>query len=191
MALSQESERVMYLDSDICFCKPYDLSSIAHSTKSPLFVAPGEIGSALPNHVVWLKTAHRVLGLREPTFPADDYIGHMIVWDRETVRVMLERIEAVCGVAWWRALARARHFSEYLVYGAAVTSDPALSQRHERTTASQCLSYWSSETLDEGHLRAFLGTLAPSQFAVAIQSHSGTPIASIRKAILTETAASP
>lgn len=184
MTLAQSSDRVMCVDSDNCFVRPLDLAQIAHAPKVEHFVREGEIGEALPNHAVWRQNAYRLLGLPVPPLPGDDFIGHMIVWDRETVRSIVARIEKTSGSVWWRAIARRRHFSEYLIYGAAVSAEPDLASRHERTSLSRCLSYWSGPALDEAGIASFIDKLEPHQSAIAIQSHIQTSADAIRKTML-------
>ena len=184
MTLAQPSDRVMCVDSDNCFCRPLDLSEIAAMPKVSHFTRRGEIGSELPNHVLWLANAHRMLGLPLPALPGDDFIGQMIVWERETVRVMTDHIETIAGTAWWRVLARFRDFSEYLIYGTIVANDPVLAARHARTSQSSCLTYWDGPSLDEAGLASLVETLEPYQSAIAIQSHTHTPVETIRKVVL-------
>ncbi|HWV21479.1 MAG TPA: DUF6492 family protein [Devosia sp.] len=184
MTLAQKSERIMCIDSDNCFCRPLDLGTIARRETVPLFVAPGDIGPERPSHVLWLENAHRLLGLLSPQLPGDDFIGQMIVWERQSVAAMTGKIEEVQRRPWWSAIARLRQFSEYLIYGTAVAHDPALAGRHERVTQSRCLTYWSGAALDEKGLNAFIATMGPEQSAIAIQSHTKTPIALIRRVAL-------
>lgn len=184
MTLAQESERVMCIDSDNCFVRPFDLGAISTRAKVPLFAAPGDVGPERPTHVTWLKNAHRLLGLAPPPLPGDDFIGQMIVWERQTVAEITAKIESVQRRPWWSAIGRLRQFSEYLIYGAAVTNDPALAARHERVTQSRCLTYWSGAALDEEGLTDFIATMRPEQSAIAIQSHTKTPIDLIRRVVL-------
>ncbi|KQT48098.1 hypothetical protein ASG47_06870 [Devosia sp. Leaf420] len=184
MTLQQDSDWVMCVDSDNCFCRPFDLGEITRSNKIPHFVTPAGIKADRPNHIKWLNNAHALLGLPAPTLPHDDFIGPMIVWERETVRVMVEKIETLSKKPWWSAIARQRQFSEYLIYGAAVASDPAIADRHERTTDTWCLTYWEGPALNEQSLADFIRQLAPHQNSITIQSHTQTPAAVIRKVVL-------
>ncbi|MCY1557788.1 hypothetical protein D9M68_946660 [compost metagenome] len=97
---------------------------------------------------------------------------------------MVTRIEAANARPWWSAIARTRQFSEYLIYGAAVSSDPEMAARHERTPLSWCLTYWEGPALDSDGLRTFMDQLAPYQKSIAIQSHTETPTALIRDVVL-------
>ncbi|MDP3409159.1 DUF6492 family protein [Bosea sp. (in: a-proteobacteria)] len=184
VTLAQPAERVICIDSDICFCRPADLSGLATSPRVPLFLSPAAITAEQPRHVEWREKAHAALGLEAPPLPGDDFIGPMITWERATVRAMADRIEAVNGQPWWQVLARQRGFSEYLTYGAAVSNDPVLEQRHERVETSPCLTYWTGPALDEQGLDALIGQLRPDQFALTIQSHTQTSIATIRSAVM-------
>lgn len=184
MTLAQNSQRIMCIDSDNCFCRPLDLTEIAAAEKTTLFHAPGDVNASRPSHVLWQQTAHKVLGLKPPILPGDDYIGQMVVWERDTVLTMTKRISEIAGKPWWATLARERQFSEYLVYGAAVANDPILAARHLPTTQSRCLTYWDGEALDADGIAAFIARLEPHQSAIAIQSHTHTPLDLIRRVAL-------
>lgn len=184
ITLAQASARVLCVDSDICFCRPADLSELGASPRVPLFVRRAAIGADLPRHVTWRRNAYHALGYSAPALPGDDFIGPMITWERDSVRAMVERIEAVNSRPWWEVLARQRHFSEYLVYGVAVSNDPALAQRHEAVDTSACLTYWIGPPLDEQGIAQLIDQLRPDQYGVTIQSHTGTPVETVRAAIM-------
>ncbi|MDV3252193.1 DUF6492 family protein [Devosia sp. BK] len=184
MTLHQSQPRVMCIDSDNCFVRPVDFSALAHAEKTPLFWAPNDIDETRPAHLSWLQTAHAVLGLSQPTLPGPDYIGQMITWERESVATILARIEATTGAKWWASLCRRRQFSEYLLYGVATAHDPALAARHALTKKSLCRTHWDSTPLTREDLGAFIAGMTEDQVAIAIQSHSGTPIELIRAAAL-------
>ena len=186
MTLAQDSERIMCIDSDNCFCRPLDLSGLAGADRVPLVLAPGEVGPERPSQVLWLENAHRLLGLVPPKLPGDDFIGQMIVWERHTVAAITQRIEELGHRPWWAAMLRLRQFSEYLIYGVAVANDAVLSARHQPETQSRCLTYWSGEALDEAGLARFIARLQPGQSAIAIQSHTKTPVDLIRRTVLEE-----
>ncbi|OWW04831.1 hypothetical protein ATY81_02320 [Rhizobium sp. R72] len=184
MSLAQPSDRVMCIDSDNCFCRPLDLGVIASTSKLAHYVAPGDVNPSRPGHVRWWKNAHRLLGLTPPALPGDDFISQMVLWDRQTVASMVRRIEGASSLPWWLALARLRHFSEYLIYGVAVANDVELAERHERISQSPCLTYWEGPPLDAAGLETFMEGLNPFQTTIAVQSHTRTPIEVIRKVAL-------
>ncbi len=183
MTTAQPNPRVVFIDSDNFFVRPFELSGFAGGTTVPLHVDPNVVAAGGP-HAVWIAHARKLLGLSEPTFPTDNFVGQMIVWDTEIVREIVRRIEANSGTSWWKALLRVRDFSEYMIYGAAVTADPALRTRHHIVEEPPCLTYWEGPALDEAALRTLMSRLARHQSALAIQSFTGTPVALLRAAAL-------
>jgi hypothetical protein len=181
MAIAQPNPRVMFIDSDNFFVRPFDLAAFAGGDSVPLQVDHGAVRAGASNHVAWLETAHRLLGLPAPAFPADDFIGQMIAWDVATTREILRRIEATTGEAWWKALVRARTISEYMIYGAAVTAEPSLRTRHSLVTRHPCHSYWDGPALSAVELERFASGMRSDQSAMAIQSFTGTPIELLRR----------
>ncbi len=172
--------RTCMLDSDVVFFRPFDASAFAPPHPTPLFVRPREIAADAPLHAPWVRSAHRLLGLAEPAFPADDFIGHMIFWDRRAVCAMLERIEQVSGVEWLEALCQARDISEYTLYGYFVRDTASLMSNHWGTTKNPCLSYWDGVALDQGAVERMLRAAAPDHVAFSAASFSGTPVHRVR-----------
>ena len=168
------------LDSDIVFFRPYQLSAIGQANATPLFIRPREIAAAAREHASWVRSSHRLLGLDEPLFPADDFIGHIIFWNQRTVRAMTARLEKVSGRDWIEALCRTRGISEYMLYGFFVRNTPALLRDHRYTTVSPCLSYWEADALDEAALERMLLAATDDCVALSAQSFSNTPVHRIR-----------
>src|SRR5262249_37438926 len=110
-------DRFCVLDSDVAFFRPFYLAGYEAPRPLPLPLAPGAGPVDAPLHAAWVRTTHHLLGLPPPTFPADDFIGHVIFWDKRTVQGLLQRIERVAGRDWVEALCRVRDFSEYMLYG--------------------------------------------------------------------------
>jgi len=188
MAVYQPSERVICIDSDNCFVQPFDAGEAAGGEKSPLYADIGCVNQTRPHHVVWQKNAYRLLGEQEPPLPGDDYVGQMIVWDRQSVQSILERIEAVTGIAWWKALCKVRSFSEYILYGIGVKTDPDLFNRHKAVSQSMCNTYWSGPALDEAGIRALIAQMTEGQSAISIQSHTQTAPSLMRSVTLAKRA---
>jgi hypothetical protein len=176
-------ERCCMLDSDVVFFRRFDLSTLLYPRPAPLFNAPGEVPAQAPLHARWVRTSHRLLGLPAPTFPATDYIGHIIVWDRRSVRAMIERIEAATGSEWVEALCRARDISEYMLYGTFVQHSPRHMAGHVLTSSKHCLSYWGAEALDRAALEAMLRDAGNDYVAFSAASFSGTPVELIRSSL--------
>src|SRR5262245_9629197 len=149
-------ERFCILDSDIVFFRDFDLARFEYPNTIPLLKIDDEVTADQPRHSRWFETSHRLLGLTTPSFPAPDFIGHIIFWDKQTTRALAERSEAVTGVSWIEALCKTREFSEYLLYGFFVQSDPASALRHTVVPRTPCISYWDDPTLSKNELNRLL-----------------------------------
>ena len=75
-------ERFCIVDSDNVFFRPFDVRAYAGGERAPLYVERGAIEADAPLHAVWTRNCDRLLGQAETAFPADDYIGNVIVWDK-------------------------------------------------------------------------------------------------------------
>jgi len=176
-------ERCCVLDSDVVFFRRLDLAAVLSPNPTPLLHAPGAVAGDAPLHARWVRSAHRLLGLAEPTFPAADFIGHIIFWDQRAVRAMTRRIEAATGVEWVETLCRARDISEYMLYGYFVGSNPGFSAQHRLTADKLCLSYWDAEALDRPAFERMLRSADEGYVAFSAASFSGTPIPLIRSVL--------
>lgn len=184
-AASLPEERYCLINSDNVFFRAFDVSEIASPTALPLHITRGGSGEHRPRHLKWVTSAHRLLGLKEPTFPADDYIDQIIVWDRAIVNAMTARIELVTGLPWAEALCRVRDFSEYMIFGTFVLHEPSLRGRVAATTQSLCRTYWDEDDrpLGQPEILAMLGQAQPHEVALCIQSFNPTPLATIRASL--------
>jgi hypothetical protein len=68
-----------------------------------------------PLHATWIRNCDRLLGGKTIAFPADDYIGNVIVRDKSALHDMTRTIEDVTKMPWTAALSKTRAFSEYLL----------------------------------------------------------------------------
>jgi Family of unknown function (DUF6492) len=175
--------RYCMLDSDVVFFRPLDLSPVARSDRMPLFHMARAVAADMPMHGPWVRSAHRLLGLEPPSFPATDFIGHIIFWDQRAVRAMTARIEKATGLEWVDALCRARDISEYMLYGYFVRNDPGFSAKHLLTARQSCLSYWDADALDRPALERMLRSAGESYVALSAASFSRTPVDLIRSAL--------
>jgi hypothetical protein len=181
--ISLPHQRYCILDSDVVFFRDFDLSRFEYPNAIPLLTMAGALTADQPRHSRWLETSHRLLGLPTPSFPASDFIGHIIFWDQQTTRALTERIEAVTGLGWIEALCKTREFSEYLLYGFFVQNDAACSAVHDVVPSTPCVSYWEQPTLSKDELNALLRSADRHDVAFSIASFSGTPVNTIRAAI--------
>jgi hypothetical protein len=179
-ALAAPEERMCIVDSDNFFFRKFDIGRYAGAEKSPLYVDRGAIGADAPFHSTWLRNCDAMLGLPETAFPADDFVGNVLVWDKATVRAMTEKIQSATGKSWALAMCRRRPFSEYLLYGRLVASSPEHLAAHQIVERSLALAHWDESRLDSSSIAAMMQDASPDQVALCIQSYSGTSIRDIR-----------
>lgn len=172
VATAAETDVLAYVDSDIVFIKDIDLPSYA-SRDVPLFCVQGAIDERLPTHVLWHRTAERILGLPPVDLPAPDFVGPVIFWRRENVIALLDRLAECGGANWVATLARASDVSEYTLYGRFVTTMTGRSSGHSLTERALCHSYWDTDPLDEAGLVTFLGRLDVNHVAVMLNPKAG------------------
>jgi hypothetical protein len=178
--LAVPEQRVCILDSDNLFFRKFDIGRYAGAEKTPLYVDRNAIRADAPLHATWLRNCDYMLGLPETSFPADDFVGNALVWDKTAVRAMTEAIKSATKVSWALALCRTRPFSEYLLYGRFVSSSPSHLAQHQMVERSLALAHWDENRLDRSSIEAMMHAAAPEQVALCIQSYSSTSIGDIR-----------
>ncbi|WP_426436859.1 DUF6492 family protein [Bradyrhizobium genosp. P] len=182
-AMALPCERFCILDSDIVFFRDLDLAQFEYPNTIPLLKMDDAVTADQPRHSRWLETSHQLLGLPTPPFPAPDFIGHIIFWDKQTTRALAERIEAATGMSWIEALCKTREFSEYLLYGFFVQNNAASATRHTVVPKTSCISYWDDPTLSKNELNGLLLRADKDDVAFSIASFSGTPVETIREVV--------
>jgi Family of unknown function (DUF6492) len=175
--------RYCIIDSDNVFFRSFDASAYACGDQSPLYVDRGAIAADAPVHAIWTRNCDKLLGQPTTEFPADDYIGNAIVWDKRSVRSMIRAIEAASGRGWIEALCRTRAFSEYLLYGHFVRNSPAHSAAHRIVTESLTSAYWDQAPLDTAAIASMVERSAMTKVALCVASISNTPVTTIRSAL--------
>jgi hypothetical protein len=178
--LNAPEQRVCILDSDNLFFREFDVGCYAGAEKTPLFVARKGIDADHPLHVLWLRTVDQLLGIKDRSFPADDYVGNALVWDKDAARAMTDAIKSATGLGWALALCRKKKFSEYLLYGNFVANSPKLLAAHRVTEDSIAVSHWDDTRLDREAIETMMHAASPEQVALCIQSYSSTSIDDIR-----------
>jgi len=182
--LQLPEQRFCIVDSDNVFVRPFDVGTYAGADRTPLYVDRAAISVDAPLHATWIRNCDRLLGADKATaFPADDYIGNGIVWDKLALRDMTRAIEGTVNNGWTQALCGARDFSEYLLYGYFVRNSPTHAATHRITTASLTNAYWEDIPLDLAAVTAMVESMRETQVALCIESFSRTPVSVIREAV--------
>jgi Family of unknown function (DUF6492) len=167
-------EVLIHADSDVALIRRFqDAALIGRNDSLRLFRIPAAIDEALPDHIRWHRTAERVLGIPPRPLPLPDYIGGLIPWRREIAVSLLEQIEARSGRDWMRTLARARHLSEYILYGRYVDDVLGQSGGERPAHLSLCRCYWGSHPLTSRELESFIDGAAPEEVGVMVSAKAG------------------
>jgi hypothetical protein len=181
--LQLPEQRFCIVDSDNVFFRPFDASAYAGRDKAPMYIDKGAIAASAPLHAVWTKSCDRLLNQPETAFPADDYVGNGIIWDKAAVRGMTQTIEQVGKGPWQAALCKTRAFSEYLLYGHFVRNSPLHNAAHEIVQESLAHAYWDEAPLDAAAVAAMVREAPASKVALCIESFSNTPVSIIRETV--------
>lgn len=174
VALVAREEVLIHADSDVALIRGLEEAALTGGNGSlRLFRIPAAIDEALPDHIRWHRKAERLLGIPPRPLPLPDYIGGLIPWRRDIAVSLLEDIEARSGRNWMRTLARARHISEYILYGRYV--DDVLGQRAgaRPESLSLCRCYWGPDPLTSAELESFIDGAAPEEVGVMVSAKAG------------------
>ena len=164
---STQAKTLMFVDSDLQFIRPLDLSLIEQSGRTRLHAIPGDMDYGV--HLKWHAKAGELLGC-ETSYAGSDYVGQLITWDRETLLAMLRDISKHSGTNWTRAIARSLTVSEYILYGMYVTRIIGTSDSiHFETSQDLCHCCWDAEAAQA--VSNGTAKVDPSAIAVLIQSN--------------------
>lgn len=182
MALARHvgEQTLVYVDSDVAFVRPFDLTEFWQGDRLRLFRRDHALDTmGEGEHREWSKNAARALGLPAATSP-HDYIATLIAWRRDFTAAMLDHIEQASGRSWVEAIASRRRFSECMLYGRYV-DDVRVGEGHVHDATERCRIYWKGPELSEKELADFVSGLAPGQVAVGLQSFIGIDLRQIRR----------
>jgi hypothetical protein len=174
VAKELKSDVLLYADSDVVLLRPFLTSSVVDEDgRVRLYVRPDAVDETLPSHVLWHRSAERLLGIEPASLPLPDFITSLVPWKRENAVALLAHVETTSGRHWLRAVAAANDVSEYTLYGRFVTD--VLGERSGQyvTSSSLCHDYWTAAPLSEGELAAFLDGVSPEEIGVSITAKAG------------------
>ncbi|MGH9293482.1 MAG: DUF6492 family protein [Acidimicrobiales bacterium] len=169
-----KAELLLLADSDSVIARELDSSVLRNGSMTRTFRCKAGITPTMGWHLEWHQNACRMLGVEPESPPIDDFIGPVRVWDRELVRGMCARIEAVAGTRWQRLVSRTPQFAEFELYGRYLTrvlggEAPVVFDDVER-----CHNYWDPMPMSEEVAREFISSFTGMHYAYMISSHSNT-----------------
>lgn len=165
LALSLPGEIVVHLDSDFVFVRKFTLQDIMIDGKARLQREGGAGDGAM--YRPWNLAASRLLGIGEADYHGADFVDFPVVWRRENVVRLTERIERECAMPWQLALAKTPNFSEYVLYGVFCEKVLGFAEAgHAPTANSLCRTIWSAP--EDGRFPE--PEIGLDQVAIAVQS---------------------
>jgi hypothetical protein len=178
-----DDDNLVYVDSDVAFVRPFDVSTFDIGGKTRLFRRENGLeAGATPDHRPWHANAAALLGIREPQVSPHDYITTLIAWRRQTVVDMCAHIELINERNWVEAIAAERKFSECTIYGRYV-DEVIRGADHVHSGVELCQVQWHGEAKSEAELREFVAGMSPDQVAIAMQSFIGTDVTQLRRVL--------
>jgi Family of unknown function (DUF6492) len=176
LALARQltADVLLHADSDVVLMRPFRTSSVVDGDgRVRLYAKPNAVDETLPNHVLWHRSAEKLLGIEPAELPLPDFITSLVPWKRENAVALLECVERHTDRHWLRALAGAWNVSEYTLYGRFVTDVMRDSARQYVTSSSLCHDYWTPVQLSPQELEAFLDGIGPEEIGVSITAKAG------------------
>ncbi|HRK23417.1 MAG TPA: DUF6492 family protein [Beijerinckiaceae bacterium] len=164
-----ETDIVVNIDSDNAFIRPLTMDHLVRDGRVRFYRNPDKV--PLESHRRWHRAAGKLLGLPDSDFYGAEYIHPLVVWRRDVLRAMLDRIVEVTGMDWQKALARTTHFAEFVLYG--VYADKVAGLDQAGLWASDqpfCLSRWAEDFRSAADEVAFVNELQPRHVTCLIQS---------------------
>jgi hypothetical protein len=171
LALAQQltADVLVHADSDVVLMRPFRTSLVTdRAGRVRLYERPEAVDEALPDLVLWHRSAEDLLGIRPARLPLPDFITSFVPWKRQNAVALLEHVEKVAGRHWLRAIAAAWDVSEYILYGRFARDVLGHEAGQYVTPSSLCLDYWTPAPLSDGELELFLDKLGPEEIAVSI-----------------------
>jgi hypothetical protein len=171
-----DEEVLLYADSDVIMLKPYRLSQQVGAEGLRLYRSDHAISESMGEHVEWLRRAAGTLRIPTPPRPAHDYINNLVTWDARHARAMTRHIEDGSGRHWIEAVASARGFSEWLLYGCYIDHVLGSASGHAATGQALARTYWYQGDVERSPLTPETVKLDPWQVAIGVQSFIGVPM---------------
>lgn len=182
LAATTGAEVVLLMDSDVELVRPVEEGMFRRDGTTLLYRRPGAVRLDMTDHVRWHRESWRLLGLEPLPFPQPDYVSSFMVWDRDVVLALQQRLTDVAGRPWTDVLAGRLHLSEWTLYG-------VFAERLYRgggtlpvIETSRCHEQWGGAPLTESGAKEFARTVAPDDLAIMISAKTRTPLATRRLA---------
>jgi Family of unknown function (DUF6492) len=178
IAVAQQIEEdvAVFIDSDVTFIRPFDLSRLTRSGALRLF--RDDIGNETQRqmHHKWHQSASQLLDLPDINPAVPDYIGNLITWKKSNVVQMCDYLEQTSGRGWIETLGNVWNLSEYVLYGTYIDRVLGAAAGQYADSHNFCHDYWMPENLDDQKLQNWIAGVARDQVAVMISAKAGISV---------------
>lgn len=169
----------IFVDSDLSFCRPFDVSMFERESKLRLFRAMG--GGDNADHRTWHASAARILGLPPRDDLTSTYIGAITTWRRDHLVEMYAHIEKTHRQRWFRAIVREYHLAEYILYGTYIDRVRGDDHLHYHEDTDICLISWEHDIQSDADLDRFFAAMKPEHIAVMLSAKLNIPVSQYRE----------
>ncbi|MGB3136895.1 MAG: DUF6492 family protein [Nodosilinea sp.] len=168
-AASTPEPATVFVDSDVAFIRPFDLTQFSQQNQTRLFRVPEYY---TPDFEPLYAEAYRLLGLEgyRSGVAQPNYIGNLISWRQDNVIALRNHLEQVWDRSWLETLARAPTLSEYILYGVFVDQVLGEAAGHFYDWSPLCHEYWQPQPLNDQELDEFFTAVQPSHIAVMVSA---------------------
>ncbi|MRX10985.1 hypothetical protein GJ697_24485 [Pseudoduganella sp. FT25W] len=179
-----DSEYIMFIDSDNVLFRPVSAAQLYGGM--PVKLPQKPMKPDMHEHLLWHRNALELLGVTDFQDEPHNYIDHLIIWHRDAVLALQQRVAQVAGGNWVEALARKKAVSEYILYGVYCATLGRARGYHVFGPPDLTCSFWSGAP--ELPAAEVLAAVKPSHVNLHIQSTIPMP-QQHRRALLRELAA--
>jgi Family of unknown function (DUF6492) len=176
LAVAEEltADVLVHADSDVVLVRPFSTSSVVDGNgQVRLYELPDAIDETLPDHVLWHRSAEKLLGIDQAELPTANFISSLVPWKRENAVALLEHIQRNTGRHWLPALAAAWDVSEYTLYGRFARDVLGESAGQFASSTPLCQDYYKRVPLAVPELEALLDRVGRNEVAVSLTSKAG------------------
>jgi uncharacterized protein DUF6492 len=176
LAVAEEltADVLVHADSDVVLVRPFSISSVVDGNgQVRLYELPDAIDERLPDHVLWHRSAEKLLGIDQAELPTANFISSLVPWKRENAVALLEHIQRNTGRHWLPALAATWDVSEYTLYGRFVRDVLGESACQFVSSTPLCHDYYKRVPLAAPELQALLDRVGREEVALSLTSKAG------------------
>lgn len=176
-----EEDVLVFADSDVFFIREFDLENYIKGNLVRFFVEQNRVTADNSDLARWYYDASKLLWLKQPQFPTNNYMGQLVFWRKDNVFKLHRYLENKNDRNWIEAICANWHVSEYILYGVFVEKILQQESGHYRDGRDLCHNYWQETPLNQDELSEFFANVTPEQIATMISAKANMPVRSYAK----------